>query len=111
MCSARVTSTRDDQKNAKEVLATAGARRVGSLSRDERAGECRGLRVVVRQQTLEALQRALAPGEPDAVDGEVVDEPRIEMMLGIAPAPARHADQAHLMLLLHGAIARPSRLR
>src|SRR6266550_252597 len=91
MCRARVTSTREDQNSANEVLATAGARRVGGLSGDERAGERRGLRPIVRQQPLEALQRALAPGEADAVDREIVHQPRIEMMLGIAAAPARHA--------------------
>ena len=45
---------------------------------------------VLDKQGFQALECTLAPGEADAVDGEIVDETRVEMVLGVARARLRH---------------------
>src|SRR6185369_14196472 len=44
-----------------------------------------GLRRVLIEGGLQARQGALASGQADSVDGEVVDEARVEVVLGVSP--------------------------
>src|SRR5437660_5546094 len=67
------------------------ARRAGRLSRHQRAGKRGRLRPVLGEEAFEALERAIAPGQTDAVDGKVVDQTRVEVVLGVAAVRARHA--------------------
>src|SRR2546426_10913168 len=46
---------------------------------------------ILGEEGLEPLECPLAPGEADAVDGEIVDQTRVEMMLGVTGARLRHA--------------------
>src|SRR5205814_6278882 len=79
-----------ETKTAFIVSSTSGrafrGRCIGSLAGNQRAGERRRLRAIFDEQLLEALERALALREPDSVDGEVVDEARVEEVLGVATA-------------------------
>src|SRR5262249_2691521 len=43
------------------------------------------------EEAFEALERAIAPGQADAVDRQVVDQTRVEVVLGVATVRARHA--------------------
>src|SRR5437867_10470168 len=67
------------------------ARRARRLSRNQRAGKRGRLRPVLGEETFDALERAIAPGQTDAVDGKVVDQTRVEVVLGVAAVRARHA--------------------
>src|SRR2546430_13043722 len=67
------------------------ARRVRRLARNQGAGEGGGVRAVLGDERFEPLERTLAPGEADAIDGEIVDQTRVEMMLGVTGTRLRHA--------------------
>src|SRR5215813_142870 len=67
------------------------ARRARRLSRHQRAGKRGRLRPVLGEEAFEALERAIAPGQADAVDRQVVDQTRVEVVLGVATVRARHA--------------------
>src|SRR5947209_7502346 len=45
---------------------------------------------VLDKEGFQALECTLAPREADAVDGEIVDETRVEMVLGVAGARLRY---------------------
>src|SRR2546427_12634237 len=73
-----------------DALPTCRARRVRPLARDQRASERGRMLAVLDKQGFQALECTLAPGEADAVDGEIVDETRVEIVLGVAGARLRH---------------------
>src|SRR3990172_2351281 len=61
------------------------ARRATRLRGHERAGERRGLLPVLVEERLEPCQCPVAPGQADPVDREIVDQPRVERVRGVAP--------------------------
>src|SRR5207248_1029776 len=63
----------------------ARARGAGRLAGHERAREGRALRRVLVEGGLQTREGSLAPGEADPVDGEIVDEARVEVVLRVAP--------------------------
>src|SRR3989442_1609364 len=58
---------------------------------DGGAGEGGGGGAIGGEGGFEPLERRPAPGEANAVDGEIFDQPRVEMMPGVTGARLRHA--------------------
>jgi len=71
----------------RETDATTAARGASGPCAGLTCGEGGGMRAVLDKEGFQALERTLAPGEPNAVDGEIVDETRVEMVLGVARSP------------------------
>lgn len=74
-----------EQKQFREDLSgAAGPWRARGPAGHERAGERRGLLPVFVERGLEPREGPVAPGEADAVDGQVVDQPHVERVLGVS---------------------------
>src|SRR5207249_11629916 len=85
------TSTRSTRAPSdRAALPAPRARRVRCLARHQHAGEGGGMRAVLGEERFQTLERTLAPCEPDAVDGEIVDQARVEIVLRVAGARLRH---------------------
>src|SRR5258705_1121813 len=54
------------------------------------------MRAVLDKEGFDTVERALATGETDAVDGEIVDQTRVEMVLGVAGARLCHTGRGLL---------------